>query len=126
MPRFFSSQPPTQHNEKEDESPISSQEPTVRVEANPLSYQETPREMTQKLVGEENSPLRISSFSSDGAIYLKRLYAHYTTKKLSSGSPSLIEDLGLEEAAAEATASYAAWKKMQEQLAQIIRHTHHS
>ncbi len=57
---------------------------------------------------------------SDGVLSLKRLYAHYAAKKQHIPSSSLVEEGELEEAAAEATASYAAWKKMQNRLAQFF------
>lgn len=97
----------------------------MEIAKNVFTDQVMSHEMTPEWVN-ENTSQKTPSSPSEGMVYLKRLYAHYATKKLPSDSPSLIEDLGLEAAAAEATASYAAWKKMQEQLAQIIRHTHNS
>lgn len=126
MPNFFSSHPFPQHTKKEDLDLNSSEDPTIRIAKNVFSDQEIPHKMTQEWGEEKNSSQKTLSSPSEGTIYLKRLYAHYTTKNLPSGSPSLMEDLDLEAACAEATASYAAWKKMQEQLAHMIRYTHNN
>lgn len=57
---------------------------------------------------------------SDEVMSLKRLYAHYARKHPQPHSSPFLEDVELKTAAAEATASYAAWKKMQDRLARLF------
>lgn len=111
MPDFFSPSTTEKCPTSEEKSSLLSQQTT---------NQAIPHVLVQSREQEEKSAHNIPSSSSDEVMSLKRLYAHYSHKQLQPPPSPFLEDLGLETAATEATASYAAWKKMQDRLAQLF------